>query len=315
MTKPDDSSLDPDQRRAVEERARQLLDRAEAWGRYPTPIDDILAAAKIQVAPAGIFDPAAIIAYIRGKAASAAAGAASLVKSAVSKIFGLYDSHENLIHIDGSVVKTKQSFLKLHETGHHEMPTHRKMFRLFQECEKTLSPEIADLFEREANNFARFALFQGDAYTRMAADHPLEIKTPMKLAKEFGASQYASAREFARGNARACVVYVLNSPTFVNGDGFRAVVRRIEASPSFAAQFGRPTDTIVTPDHFLGPVLPIGRKMTRPVSLSLTDLNGTRHECVAEAFDTKHNILILLYPVRALTTSTLALGAASLETL
>ena len=32
--------------------------------------------------------------------------------------------------------------------------------------------------------------------------------------------------------------------------------------------------------------LPIGRKMTRPVTLSIADLNGTDHECVAEAFDT-----------------------------
>jgi Zn-dependent peptidase ImmA (M78 family) len=110
----------------------------------------------------------------------------------------IYDAEERIIHIDDDLGETKQNFLKLHETGHHEMPAHRKMFRLFQDCEKTLAPEIADLFEREANNFARYALFQGDTYARMAADHPLEIKTPMRLAKNFSASQYASAREFAR---------------------------------------------------------------------------------------------------------------------
>jgi hypothetical protein len=52
---------------------------------------------------------------------------------------------------------------------------------------KRLAPEIADLFEREANNFARFVLFQGDGYRDMAADHKFEIKTPMKLAGKFGA--------------------------------------------------------------------------------------------------------------------------------
>ena len=51
MTKSDDSSLDPDDLRTVEERARQLLDRADAWDRYPVPTNDILAAAKVQVAP------------------------------------------------------------------------------------------------------------------------------------------------------------------------------------------------------------------------------------------------------------------------
>jgi hypothetical protein len=31
------------------------------------------------------------------------------------------------------------------------------------------------------------------------------------------------------------------------------------------------------------------------------------HECVAEAFDTKHNIIILIYPVKALAASTIIL--------
>lgn len=303
MTKPDDSSLDPEDLRAVEERARRLLDRADAWDRFPIPIDDILSAAQVQVAPTSAFDAAAILAYARGKAASAGAR----IKSAITKVFGLYDAGENLIHIDESVVESKQTFLKLHETAHHDMPTHRKIFRFFQDCEQTLAPEIADQFEREANNFARFALFKGDTYAEYAADCAFEIKTPMKLAKKFGASIYSSAREFARTNQRACVVYVLEPLEFVEGDGARALIRRIEPSPSFIASFGCPNDTVITPDHFLWPVVPIGRRMTRPVSISMTDKNGQAHECVAEAFDTTYNILILLYPVKSLTAKTIIL--------
>jgi Zn-dependent peptidase ImmA (M78 family) len=303
VTKPDDSSLDPEDLRAVEERARKLLDRADAWSRFPVPLDDILAAAQVRVAPTSMFDAAAIIAYVRGKAADAGVR----IKSAVAKVFGLYDAAESLIHIDDKVAKSKQTFLTLHETAHHDMPTHRKLFRFFQDCEKTLAPEIADQFEREANNFARFTLFKGDTYARYAADCAFEIKTPMNLAKKFGASIYASAREFARTNHRACVVYILEPIQFANGHGAEAVVRRIEPSPAFVAQFGRPSDTKITLSHMLGPVLPIGRKMTRPVSLSILDRNGAPHECVAEAFDTKHNVLILLYPIKALTASTIIL--------
>lgn len=306
MIKTDDSSLDPDQRRAVEERARQLLDRAEAWGVFPTPVADIVAAAQLTVAPTSMFDPARIVSYLRQKAHEAA-DAAIRLKSAISKVLGIYDSDERIIHIDDTVGGTKQNFLKLHETGHHEIPAHRKMFRLFQDCEKTLAPEIADLFEREANNFARYALFQGDTYAKQAADHPMAIKTPMRLAKNFGASQYASAREFARTHHRACVVYILQPIEFVVGKGATAAVRRIEPSMPFLQQFGRPTDTVIDLDHALGAVLPIGRKMTRPMSLSLPDLNGDDHECVAEAFDTKWNILILLYPVHALAKTTVIL--------
>jgi hypothetical protein len=294
--KPDDSGLDPESLLAVEDRARKLLDRASAWGRFPTAIDDIVAAAQLRVAPTSVFDRAATLEYLKGKSVDAA----RYLKTAVSKIFGLYDSYESIIHIDDRVVLSKQNFLKLHETGHHELPTHRKVFRLFEDCEKTLSPQIADHFEREANNFARFALFQGPTYARVAADHKFEIKTPIKLAKTFGASIYASAREFARTNQRACVVYVLEPVEYATRVGAVARVRRIEPSPTFLAQFGCPADAVITLDHALGRILPIERRMTRPTTIRLADRNGDMHECVAEALDTKHNVVILLYPVRAL---------------
>lgn len=93
----------------------------------------------------------------------------------------------------------------------------------------------------------------------------------------------------------------------MDGDGAQAIVRRIEPSLEFLRQFGRPDDAVITLDHPLGPVLPIGRKMTRPMTLSLTDRNFDDHECVAEAFDTTWNVLILLYPVRALTSTMIVL--------
>jgi hypothetical protein len=303
VTKPDDSSLDPEDLRVVEERAHRLLDRANAWDRFPVPIDDILAAANVKLAPTSLFDPAAIIEYIKGKATDTGL----LIKSAVSKVLGIYDAAESTIHIDDTVVKSKKNFLTLHETAHHDLPIHRKLFRLFQDCEKNLLPEMSDQFEREANNFARFALFKGDTYARYAADCAFDIKTPITLAKKFGASNYASAREFARTNHRACIVYILEPIQLVQGHGSQAIVRRIEASPSFIEQFGIPNDTLITLSHPLGPVLPVGRKMTRPRTLSQKDRNGVSHECLAEAFDTTHNVIILLYPVQALGKPTIIL--------
>ena len=305
MTRPDDSTLDPEDLRAVEEQAHRLLDRADAWDRYPVPVDDILSAARVRLAPTSAFDAAAIVSYLKEKTADAGAR----IKSAISKVFGLYDAAEALIHVDDTVVEAKQTFLKLHETGHHDMPVHRKMFRIFQDCKKTLAPDVADHFEREANNFARFLLFKGRTFAEHAADCPFEIKTPMTLARTFGASVYAAAREFARTNPRACVVFVLEPLENHEDFGFRAPVRRIEPSPAYVAQFGRPTVNVVTRDHLLWPVVPIHRKMTKAVPLTITDLNGQRHECLAEAFDTTYNILILLYPVTALTTTAVLMPA------
>ena len=83
----------------------------------------------------------------------------------------------------------------------------------------------------------------------------------------------------------------------------------MEASPKFRDEFGMPSDVAITPDHYLGPVVPIGRKMTKPRTLSILDKNGTAHECVAEAFDTTYNVLILLYPTKALTATTVIIGS------
>ena len=297
MAQADDSSLDPSELRAVLLAARRALDRASGWGVFPTPISDILSAANIKVAPASAFDPRRIMEYLIGKAEHTA----SVIKSAISKVFGIADADESVIHIDHTVRESKQNFLKLHEAGHLELPTHRKVFRIFQECEKMLDPDISDLFEREANNFARFVMFQGDAYRDRAADCALSIRTPMKLASLFGASVYASCREFARTNHRACAVYVLERISHSPDGRPQAEVRRIEVSPSFEQRFGRPTETVITRRHSLGRVLPVGRRMVKATPISMTDLNGQAHECLAEAFDTTFNVLILVYPVKALT--------------
>lgn len=298
--KSDDSSLEIQDLIAVEARAKLLLDRAEAWGRFPTPVEDILAAANLRVAPKSMFDPVNILAYIKQKG-EAAVTTLKTFKSALSKVFGIYDANEQIIHIDDKVKSAKQTFLKLHETGHHELPAHRKLFSVFQDCELTLAPEIADLFERQANNFARYALFQGNGFQVRAADSAMSIKTPMSLAKDFGASIYASCREFARTHHRSCVVYALEPM-----EGFGAKVRRIEPSPSFLAQFGRPSDTYIDFNHALGTLLPVNlQRMVKPTHLVFRDKNGVDHECLGESFKTPFNILLLIYPIKALTATSI----------
>jgi hypothetical protein len=69
VTKADDSTLSPADLSAVRHRARSILDRAAAWGTFPTPVNDILEAAEIEVAPSSVFDPASVLAYIKNKGA------------------------------------------------------------------------------------------------------------------------------------------------------------------------------------------------------------------------------------------------------
>ena len=294
MSRADDSSLSPADLQFVEKRAHELLDRADAWHTFPVPIDDILAAANVRVAPTSAFDPKAIAAYIRDRTA----GAAISIKKAISKVLGLYDPSTSVIHVDESVVKPKQTFLKLHETAHHDLPIHRRSFGLFQDCDRTLAPEIADQFEREANNFARFVLFKGPTFAHQAADDPIGIKTPMKLAKEFGSSIYAALREYVRTSDRPCAAIILNPLAPASGEGREATVRRVEVSRTWATQFAHPSNKPITPRHPLWSTIPIGRKMTAPTSVFLRDRNGQPQMCLAEAFATPYNTFILLYSAK-----------------
>lgn len=286
--RPDDRHLSSEQHAEVERRALDLLHRADAWGRIPVPVGDLLAAAKLQVAPYSIFNPRAIAAYAKAQGEKAA----SLIKKAVGKIFGVLDTAEEIIHIDDTVTEGKQLFLKLHETGHHELPHQRKVFRFFEESEEELDPDVADLFEREANNFARFVMFNGDLFRERAADHQLSFGSVKKLQRLFKVSLYAALREYTRSHRLTCFALCCELPTFCPTNRFSCDVRRIEVSPSFEAQFGVPNVQVIAGGHRLAGLVPFGRRATRPTEFALTDKNGQSRQFVGEALDTTYNVLI-----------------------
>lgn len=288
----DDSSLSREEKAAVEAAARTLLERSDAWGVVPVPIEALLSTAKLKVAPYSVFDPRAIAAYALAQGKKAA----DLVKRAVGKIFGILDAHEEIIHIDDTVSEGRQRFLKLHEAGHFELPHQRKLFRFFEDSEQELDPSIADKFEREANNFARYALFNGDAYAQRAADLPLAFSSVKKIHKNFKVSLYAGLREYTRTHRQVCIAMAVETPRFCPIDGYSAEIRRAETSLAFEQQFGRPQLPTLTRTHPFWPLVPHGRA-TKPTIILLTDLNGDQHEFIGEALDTTFNILIFACPV------------------
>lgn len=296
MMRPDDSSLSSSELLKVNSIATKLLHRSDAWGVVPLPLNDVLAAAKLKVAPYSVFDPRSIKAYIAAKGTQVA----KTIKSAIGKIFGILDASEEIIHIDDSLTPGKQLFLTLHETGHFELPHQRKLFRFFEDSEQELEPSIADQFEREANNFARFVMFNGDAFKQRAADMPLAFASIKKLQSQFKTSLYASIREYARTHHQVCFVAALE-PTDVRPVlGICAQVRRVEVSASYEQKFGRPQINLIMPGDPLWPLVPLGdRRVTRPTTFILTDLNGEQHEFIGEALNTTYNILLFACPKKA----------------
>lgn len=291
--KPDDSSLTPSEYAAIHRAATDLLNKASAWDRLPTPVPDLLGAAKLRVAQMSAFDPRSLLRHAR----EFGERAANLVKSAIEKVRGIFDVQEDLIHVDTTVAESKQNFLKLHEAGHKHIPHQSKLFRWIQDCDKSLSPDVSDQFEREANIFASVVLFQDGRFAEMAADSAFSIKVPLALSKKFGASAYASMREYVRRSDRACAVIVLNPVEISPVLGMRSELRRVELSPLFHKRFGE----LKLPDHVdrlspLAEFIPLGgRRMSRPGALRLEDRNGDVVEFIAEGFATPFNSFILIH--------------------
>jgi hypothetical protein len=186
------------------------------------------------------------------------------------------------------------------------------MYALVEDCEKALDASTAELFDREANVFASEVLFQLDTFRDMAEGEPFEIWTPVKLARRFDASNYAAIRQYVAKSHRACAVVVLNMPELVQGDGFRAELRRPIQSDSFTQLFGQYAwKEAYTPDDPIGALVPLGgRRSSGKRSLGLTDRNGERHDCVAESFSTGHNVFILIHTEKTLTATRIFLPAA-----
>lgn len=304
---PDDSTIPDEAARRIRAEAANLLERADARGRFPTPVGDILTSANLSLADDDFLRPS-FLRRLRAKAGDA-------LKSALGKLLGLFDVRERLVFVDRTLNIVKQRFIQLHETAHGFLPWQRELYAVVEETASTIAPDVADRFDREANVFATNVLFQIDSFAADAAEHPFGITTPLKVGRKYGASAYASIRQYVRTSGKASIVLVLNPPETLNDPvgrpGMVASLRRVEASPEFISAFGNVEwPHTFTPNDLIGRMIPYGRRrMSGKRTIPLEDRNGTRHECIAEAFNSTWQVFILIIPRKELTATTVLLSA------
>ena len=295
MVRPDDSSLSPRQQRLVRQHAQQALKSAQAFGVLPTPVDKVMEAAKVFVAEEDLSD--------EGFLKMMAKAAGGTLKRALDKILGVMHVAARLVYLDKAVHVAKLPFLKLHETAHAVLPWQKDIYAVTEDCEKTLAPEIADEFEKEANVFATEVIFQLDAFTEEAADHKVGILVPVKMSKTYGSSIYSAVRRYVVTHHKACLVLVLEPPVVHVDLGFTCNLRRVVASESFVKQFGE----LYWPEYFspndqIGAAVPVsGKKMSGYRRVTLVDQNGNQNQCVGEAFTNSHQVFILVHSIKTLT--------------
>lgn len=231
MNRPDDCSLSQSDPSDIRKHADRLLKDAGGYGRFPTPIGDIIAAAKLNIDYEAALDES-FLRRVYKKVTDP-------IRRAVDKVLGIFGSRDRMIYLDQTVHNSKQAFIKLHETGHGYLPWRRDTFAFMEDGESTLDPEITEVFERQANVFASEVLFQLDLFQQDANSRPFEIKTPLALAPRYSASAYATIRRYVTTSQRACAVLVLDPPVSQFGVGNTYSVRRSIQSTPFTAKFGK----------------------------------------------------------------------------
>jgi hypothetical protein len=275
--RPDDCSVDVATLAEIKQHVNRALKDSGAVGVFPTPVSRIIAAANLSVDGAVSLDDGFFAKLYR---------AGAKVRRAVSKVLGVLDVKARLIYLDRTIHKTRQAFVSLHETGHECLPWQRDTYAFLEDCEQSLDLDLKEQFEREANVFASEVMFQGDLLRTEADRLPFEIQTAINLAKQFGASLYATLRRYVSTAPQPCVLIVYEAPAWVAGQGYGAALRRVIASTAFLEQFGE----VQWPDrctkhNFLSPLLFPKWKIKRSVKCNVL-IDGAP---VPFRFDAFHN--------------------------
>lgn len=297
--KQDDSSLDPSTAQRVRKQADLLLRKAEAYGRFPTPVSDLVTASALEIARENALDSVYLGSLYRLLPNSLKI-APDRLKKALGKVIGVLDRGSRTIHLDRDLHPKKVPFVTVHEIGHDFLPWQRQTYEILEDSKTELEPDTRDRYEREANSFASDVLFQLDGFTTEAADHKFGIGTPLDLSKRYGTSIYSAIRRYVTTNDRACALLVFNRLEVVPGCAPKLALRRPFSSLAFAARFGEVAwPKTCAPETFFYQNMPKS-KFTPPTTCVVPDLNGTQVECIAEAFDNTYQIFFLIYPLVAM---------------
>jgi len=168
-----------------------LLRRADAYGRFPTPVADLVAAAGLSEASEGFLSESAI--------AQAPSHLRGILRRVAGKVHAVLDRKTREVHINPTTdLVGQKAFKRLHETAHDLFPwQHIDDGRTgFADNAMSLSPRTTVLFEVEANQGAAELLFQRDRFTEIAAQYAVSAATVVELSNMFGASRHATFRRY-----------------------------------------------------------------------------------------------------------------------
>jgi len=213
----------------IENISLEILKGSKSIDVFPTPVDKIMQYAELTLADGGM-DLKALEKKHKTFVITEA------LRSGWSKVRGFLDRSEKIIYVDLNQNESRQSFVKLHETGHSVLPWQKKILQ-FLDDDDTLDPDIDAEFEAEANYFASITLFQNDRFLKEVQKHELGIPAAMVVSKHFGASIHATLRRYVEKSNKRCALLVLKNMS-KKGELVNADFRNAFHSDKFLQDFG-----------------------------------------------------------------------------
>src|SRR5207245_10190208 len=127
----------------IDKIVRNVLTGSKAWGKLPTPVEEIVSYAELQIA-SGVDLSKVEPGFFTTKL--------YCLKRALSIVLGAIDLRVKTIYLDLSQKPERQRFITLHETGHDALPWQRDV-NVRLDYEQTLDPDTKELFEKQASCF------------------------------------------------------------------------------------------------------------------------------------------------------------------
>jgi len=273
-------------RKDIEDISYDILKSSKSWGVLPTPVDKIVAFSELMI------DTRVDVSQIHHGYLSRAS---DTLRSALSKVRGIFDRNIKTIYLDLGQHESKKTFVKLHEVGHGVLPW-QNLASEFIDDDQTLSLDDQEQFEDEANLFASTTLFQLGRFTDEVARLPFGIKSAMVLARKFGGSNHATIRRYVEESTNRCSLLVLKDVS-KSMQPINCSRRDYFQSAKFTKEFGN----ITWPDKF-GQQWPFsidyytGKKLSCENRVTLTTALGNV-EFSYDFFNTTYNAFVLIYPV------------------
>ena len=270
--------IDEFTKRDIEKISYELLKSSKSLDVFPTPVDSILNYSDF------VADNKIDLLNIKHSFFEKFKDSSiKILQSGISKVKGIFDRREKTIYIDIGLDKNlgKKNFVQLHEIGHGVLGWQNEMM-LCLDNDDTLSHEIEEQFEQEANYFASITLFQHDRFIQEAEKLNLGLSSVMALSKKFGASVHATLRNYVLNSKNRCALLVLNHP--VNENGYINILtkRDLFYSSLFLKEFGE----LNLPEEFgfkwnFVKDFKFNKKFNDKGTINLVTLNGEAHRILS----------------------------------